>query len=331
MKKFIRLTQIILFLLFTATSANAWHLVGGEMYYECLGNNQYKISMKVYRDCRSQANPAAPFDNPAPFSVFDGNGNQVIINGSSNTVYVPIAVGPNNLPVSTGNPCVIPPSGLCVEEAIYETTITLPYNPNGYHIAYQRCCRNSSITNIFNPNTHGGTFTVFISDLAQTTCNQSAQFANLPPIVICTNQPLNVDHSATDAEGDSLVYSFCAPYTGFQQGNPGPGPATPPPYSTVPFIPPLSATNPLGGSPQITINPVTGFITGMPTVTGQYVVGVCVEEYRNGMLLSTLRRDFQFNATACAVTVQADILEDYKTGFRDYVLENCGDTIIDFL
>lgn len=330
MKAFIRFIPIAFFLLLS-TTASAWHLVGGEMYYECLGNNQYRIYMKVYRDCRNQVNPAAPFDDPSPFSVFDGNGNQVAINGGSNTVYVPISADPNNLPVSTGNPCVIPPTGLCVEEATYETTITLPYNPDGYHIAYQRCCRNSSITNIFNPNSYGGTFTVFISDLAQTTCNTSAQFTNFPPIVICTNQPLSIDHSATDPEGDSLVYSFCAPYTGFQMGNPGPGPATPPPYSTVPFIPPLSPTNPLGGNPQITINSQTGIITGIPTITGQYVVGVCVEEYRNGVLLSTLRRDFQFNATACAVTVQADILEDYKTGFRDYVLENCGDTVIDFI
>ena len=331
LKAFLRLLQIILFVLLSSTVADAWHLVGGEMYYECLGNNQYKIYMKVYRDCSNSNGQAAGYDNPAPFSVFDGNGNQVAINGGSNTVYVPIDIGPNNIPVTTGNPCVIPPSGLCVEEATYETTITLPYNPNGYHISYQRCCRNSSITNIFNPNSYGGTFTIFISDLAQTSCNNSPKFNNFPPIVICTNQPLDVDHSASDIEGDSLVYSFCAPFTGFQQGNPGPGPATPPPYSTVPFIPPLTASNPLGGNPVITINPQTGFITGIPTVTGQYVVGVCVEEYRNGVLLSTLRRDFQFNATACAVTVQADILEDYKTGFRDFVVENCGDTIIDFV
>ena len=331
MKIYLRLSQIILTFLLFSTPLKSWHLVGGEMFYECLGNNQYRITMIVYRDCRVQQNPAAPFDPQAPFSVFDGNGNQVLVTASSNTVFVPISSGPSNIPVSTGNPCVIPPSGLCVEEATYETTLTLPFNPSGYHIAYQRCCRNSTITNIFNPNTFGGTFTTFISDLAQSSCNNGARFNNLPPIVICTNQPLNVDHSAFDPEGDSLVYSFCAPYTGFQQGNPGPAPATPPPYSTVPFIPPLSATNPLGGSPQITINSQTGIITGIPTIPGQYVVGVCVEEYRNGVLLSTLRRDFQFNTTACAVTVQADIEEDYKTGFRDFVLENCGDTIIDFI
>jgi gliding motility-associated-like protein len=307
-------------------TSNAWHLVGGEMYYECLGNNQYKIFMKVYRDCNTQQ--GANFDNPALLSVFDGLGNSV--SGINNPVSVPIAIGPTNIPVTTGNPCVTPPPGLCVEEAIYELTLTLPYNPNGYHISYSRCCRNTSITNIFNPNDYGGTFTTFISDLAQTSCNNGAKYNNFPPIIICVGQPLNVDHSASDVEGDSLVYSFCAPFQGLTSQNPA-GPADPPPYSTVPFIPPLSATNPLGGSPQITINPQTGLITGIPIQQGQFVVGVCVEEYRNGVLLSTLKRDFQFNATSCAVNVQADILENYKTGFREYVIENCGDTIIDII
>lgn len=329
MKTFIQLLCALLLAVALPNSLKAWHLVGGEVYYECLGNNQYRITMKVYRDCSNNGGNVAGFDIPAPMSVFDGNGNPVAVNGASNTVFAQMT-GPVNIPVNTGNPCVVPPAGLCVEEGTYQIVLTLPYNPSGYHISYQRCCRNSSITNIFNPNTYGGTFTAFISDLAQQTCNNGARFNNFPPIVICVNQPLNVDHSAMDTEGDSLVYSFCAPYTGFQQGNPGPGPATAPPYATVPFIPPLSSSNPLGGNPQITIHPQTGLITGIPTIPGQYVVGVCVEEYRNGVLLSTLRRDFQFNAVTCAVNVQADIVEDYKIGFRDFVIERCNETNINF-
>ena len=37
----------------------------------------------------------------------------------------------------------------------------------------------------------------------------------------------------------------------------------------------------------------------MPTTAGQYVIGICVEEWRDGSLLSTSNRDFQFNVTVC--------------------------------
>ena len=50
------------------------HLVGGEIYYECLGNDDYLITLKVYRDCFSSG---APFDSPASIAVYDANGGLV--------------------------------------------------------------------------------------------------------------------------------------------------------------------------------------------------------------------------------------------------------------
>ena len=53
----------------------ATHIVGGEIYYDKLSGNQYKITLKVYRDC---INGVPPLDNPAFVTVFD-------INQSNNT------------------------------------------------------------------------------------------------------------------------------------------------------------------------------------------------------------------------------------------------------
>ena len=130
---------------------------------------------------------------------------------------------------------------------------------------------------------------VEITPLAQATCNNSPVFEDFPPPVICVNEPLVYSHKATDAEGDELVYEFCSPLLGGSQNNPTPDPDAPPPYQNVGFIlPNYSASNPLGGNPRITINPVTGEISGMPTLQGQYVVGICVSEYRNGQLFMTV-------------------------------------------
>src|SRR6266446_5440489 len=46
--------HLFLFLSCIATPwqiASASHIVGGEMSYICLGNDQYQITLKVFRDC----------------------------------------------------------------------------------------------------------------------------------------------------------------------------------------------------------------------------------------------------------------------------------------
>ena len=72
-------------------------------------------------------------------------------------------------------------------------------------------------------------------------------------------------------------------------------------------MPGYSATNPLDASPALSIDPQTGLLTGTPTTEGQYVVGVCVREYRNGVLIATHIRDFQFNVSECIPVVVASL------------------------
>ncbi len=283
---------VSLFLICLFFNAKATHIVGGDLSYQCIGNDQYIVTVKIYRDCYFGQ---AEFDNPIRVTVFNG------VNGDNQYDILFLTLDEvNNIPFNSNNPCLSPPPNVCVEEGIYEQVITLPYDPNGYHLATQRCCRNNTINNIYNPSTTGVTYTIYISDLAQSTCNASPVFNDFPPLIICGNEELLFDHSASDAEGDQVVYSFCSPLIGGSLSDPVPFAATPPPFTPVTFIsPPYAPTNPLNGSPQVTIDANTGLITGTPNTFGQFVVGVCVEEYRNGALLSVTKRDFQFNVVQC--------------------------------
>ena len=81
-----RIYLLFFFSLVTLTS-DATHIVGGELYYSYLGNNQYRIQLTVYRDC---FNGVPPFDNPATVGVWDANNNFVMAvvlntNGPQNT------------------------------------------------------------------------------------------------------------------------------------------------------------------------------------------------------------------------------------------------------
>lgn len=291
----------------------ATHLVGGELIYTYLGNNNYQLKLKVWRDCNSSTG----FDDPAIVSAYDNTSLLRYTFSMSNPVTSFV------VPVVT-NPCLVWPPGVCVEQAIYTMTVNLPPIPGGYVLAYQRCCRNNSIVNLVNPGNTGVTYMATIPDFATNGFNSSPEFTNYPPIVICADEPIVFDHSAIDPDGDSLVYSMCTPYQGGDASNPNP--AFPPPYQLVNWLSPFSQANQIGGMPGMNINPVTGLLTGYPNSVGNFVVGVCVSEYRNGVLLDVHLRDFQFYITSCNPSVVAD----FTTAFGSDSILVCGNQTVNF-
>ncbi|MFZ9156238.1 MAG: hypothetical protein ACO22A_07790, partial [Schleiferiaceae bacterium] len=248
--------------LLASFASGAAHLVGGEITYTCLGSNQYQVKLRIYRDCFSGG---AAFDNSVNFSVYNVAGT-LVTNPS-------VPKGPTiSVPAGTGNPCLTTPPNICTEYAEYIATLTLPPVVGGYTISYQRCCRNSTISNITNPGSRGNTYTVQIPSM-DNSCNSTPAFTTVPPIVLCLGDQLNIDASATDSNSDSLYYEFCDIYTGGSSGNPSPGTASAPPYTTIPFVAPATSAQPIPGTPALSINPQTGIISGVATTAGQYVVG----------------------------------------------------------
>jgi gliding motility-associated-like protein len=315
-----RLLPFIL-ILFNGTLLRGTHIIGGELYYDCLGNNQYKITLKVYRDC---FNGQAPFDNPANITVWNGNG------GFVQNISIPFP-GSTNVPFIAGNPCFQAPATVCVEEAVYTTIVTLPASPSGYVLAYQRCCRNNTIVNLVSPQSTGATYTETIPPSGPNVCNNSPRFNNFPPIALCIGDNLVFDHSATDPDGDSLVYELCATYAGGSPSDPMPIPTSPPPFDEIIFQNPYSINNPIASNPPISINSQTGVLNVSPTQLGQYVVGVCVKEYRNGVLIGTHRRDFQFNVVNCTVNVNAEILLPQSLNpLAENLFLSCGEFTVNF-
>ncbi len=269
------------------------------MFYECIGPNQYLFTMKLFRDCNSTG---AAFDDPATFGFFNSDGDLV----GSTTAFVGDIQSINT---DLDTPCLGFPPDICVEEGIYTFEVTLPNDSETFEVVYQRCCRNGTIQNLIDPGAQGLTIVATVPPASVAACNSSPSFDNFPPPVLCAGETLVFDHSATDADGDELVYSLCAPYIGATQAMPMPGIPSNPPYAEVSWGAGFSAVEPLNGNPGLAINSETGLLTGVPTQLGQFVVGVCVEEWRDGQLVSTNTRDFQFNVQFCDVSSEAIIAE----------------------
>ena len=296
---------LILVVLSVTFSSNATHIVGGEIQYEHLGGASYKLIVNLYRDC----DPASvDFPTDAFIRVDRGNGTFF-----ADFQLPMLSRDTLNPPLDT---CVVDP-GICVEEAIYSTIVNLPAGTGGYHLYSQYCCRNGSIVNISNPLNMFETFYAYVPDNNIYLTNSSPVISNFPPVFVCNNIDLNLDFAASDLDGDSLVYSFYTPHNGdngsftFYSGI-GYGAGTPPnnwQTTDVAWLAGYSASDPLdpGAGPGLTINPQTGHISGSPVALGQYVVGVQVDEYRDGVLIGRITRDFQFNVVNCPPPQQAGI------------------------
>ena len=196
--------------------ALAKHIIGGDIQYECLGDGRYRITMKIYRDCRPQEQ-AAELDGAEGDP--DGGAFVTIYRGNTSFQEVQTLVLPLNghrFIEAPDFPCLIPPDNLCVEEGLYVFEVEFADWPSSqsYHIVYQRCCRNNTISNIVAPGDNGATYAIEITPEAQAVCNNSPVFREFPPTVVCVDNSIDFDHSASDMEGDSLVYSFCFPLNG---------------------------------------------------------------------------------------------------------------------
>ena len=321
---------IILFIGMLSNPARATHIVGGELTAEYIrtvgGSWEYEVSFWIYRDCSSLQNFG--FDDTLYITVF--NSNNVVFRVDT------ILFNPLNrqvLDVIVDNPCLVAPPNICTELGFYQGRFLYPKNLGGYTLSFERCCRNAGILNIVTPGSVGSTYTTNIPGIMVIGVNPSSspKFKQYPPMVLCIDDNISFDHSAFDKDGDSLVYELCTPFLGggrsplglHSPNSPYPVPANPPPYTPLIWTPGFSINNMLVANPQLHIDSLTGLLTGKPTAIGQYVVGICVKEFRNGLLLSENKRDFQFTVTKCdpnsiaAASSQERFCDGLKVDFKN--------------
>lgn len=207
--------------------------------------------------------------------------------------------------------CITNPPTVCYRVDQYSEVIELPDIAAGYIVSVQRCCRIVGIVNVGNSNLVGLTYTNTIPGIinAQPYRNNSSPvFAQKDTVIICSKSPITFDFSATDADNDSLSYSFVDGLTGGDSSmlgaRPDPPTSPPPPYfpnALIQYSNGYSGSSPLG--PGVTIDALTGIISGTaPAATGTYVVAVAVKEYRGGVLIGSTRKEIHVDVANCSFT-----------------------------
>ncbi|GAB2569637.1 hypothetical protein GCM10027190_19570 [Spirosoma areae] len=172
----------------------------------------------------------------------------------------------------------------------------------GYYISYQNRNRNGGINNISNPLQTGYTFYLEFPALLKNNLlfeNSSPRFGTINGEYICIGEPFTFPFGGTDPDGDELRYSMINPLNQKGTGNGNTSSVLPAPYPDVNWLPGFSAANAIPGTPSLSVNAQTGELAVTATQLGLFVFAVNVEEFRNGVKIGEVRRDFQFLVIDC--------------------------------
>jgi hypothetical protein len=266
---------LILVMLWFPNEAKASHVQGGNLTYQCLTGNQYRLRLALYRDC---AGVAAPTTVSINYRSVSCNINlNVTLNRIAGTGQEVTPICPGQATQCTGG------SQPGVQEYIYEGIVTLPACSD-WVMSYSLCCRNTAIGTIVNPGSQNMYIQATLNNLAFP-CNDSPTFTNRPVPFVCVGQPFCFNNGSVDPDGDSLSYTLMTPMHS----------AT----VNVTYNAPYSASNPLASAPAPTFNPLTGDMCVTPTSLQVTVFAVLVKEWRNGVLVGSVMRDIQVRTITC--------------------------------
>lgn len=282
MRKTFNASFIAMLLLLTGWgySAKASHYMGSEITYTCLGNHQYEIELSVYSDCS-----AIPPGNNANVTL------SAATCGVSNiTLALQLQSTTDVTPVCpTANTSCNGGSGTFgISRSIYKGVVTLPTGTSGgcsdWVASYNSCCRNAAPTSIANPTSQSHYIDAHIND-ANSFCNTSPRFLDDAPVkYACFNDTIMTSFAATDADGDSLVYSLVP-----VRGSGG---------AALTYVGSFSATTPFGGAAVLDAQSGALIVNAAPQ---QQVnpIAVKVEEYRNGVKIGEVTREVMYYLANC--------------------------------
>ena len=258
---------------------SASHVPGGNITYEHIGPNTWVVTLTVFEDCGNSFMTNAP--EPITASNTCGLTNPTIslpniIFQDEVTQLCPLLFNQGQSECSGG-----PFPGVYMH--VWRDTITLPGSCDSWIFAYDDCCRNQSVNLVGLSNDY-----YFETILNSTTAptNSSPVITSQPIPYNCINQPVNYNFGVIEPDGDSLHFSLV---DALADAN-----------TSAPYAAGYTGPSPING---IAINPNTGEITFTPTIQGNFVVVVLIEEFNsNGDLVGSIMQDFQFEIITCTNT-----------------------------
>lgn len=297
---------LVIFMAFFNLKLEASHIVGGEFEFIFSGRGYiYNVNMNMYYDELNAEIGLLDEDLDILISVFDKK------NNISVRVIKLTRISKDFINYSN-NGCN-DPRILLTRKLFYTGTVDMTglNAPEGYYMVWERCCRNENTLNIVHYDGAGYDIAgqVFylelppVSVLGKRFINSSPIFGTVESQYFCRDVFSYINFKGIDLDGDSLVYRMVNPLKGHSTAyDPQPTFPQSAPYDSIDFLPGYFPTNAIRGNPRLRINKNTGVLSVNPSELGLFAFAVACEEYRDGVKIGEVRRDFQFYVQDCPKT-----------------------------
>lgn len=274
MRTIIHFLSAFALMLMCYSSANATHLMGGDIGITVNVNGGLILEHVNFRDTLG-----IPAYNQAQFKIEKWD------TASNSWSYIGSNVMPQDTAASGGLLIGIP-YGIQIYR--YRSvpgvidTLFAQHGAGKYRFITYDCCRNNAILNLSNPG--GESFVItceYTYDPAPAASKYSPEFLAIPIIYGPVNNAWIYNPLPFDSDGDSLSWSLNTP---FGKYNASTGPVVCAGYNT-----PSAAV-----SGPFTLNSATGQVDWTPDQVGNYVASFEITEYKNGIEIGKVLRDMQY-------------------------------------
>ena len=282
------------------------YVKGADLSYRCLGSDNYELTLKLYKTCNPSSNQLShcklAYDPVTcqPISMDCSSADSIFVGYYSPNCGVCDNVNLTNL-ISVSETTIYCDStqSTCnnggmegVEEWIYRDTIILPAQCNDWRFVYGNRARDlQNITNLQDIPLNRGLFVeAFLNNQADS-CNNAPEFTTTPFHRGCSGQKFCYSHGIFDPDGDSLVITFVTPQARFLDST-GQG-------HLVEYNPRLTGAQPFTADSQIIVDTFSGGFCFSPLQQESSVLAIKVEEFRNGVKIGEVVRDFQVDVGDC--------------------------------
>lgn len=263
-------------------------ILGAELYYQQLENQQVQIFLTKY--VKSVSNQLSSFETVALHER-----EAFMLHSTLQLERVCI----QDVPSPETKPCG---SAGEIKKVTYSAQTMLASMPGGFDITWgQYGIEESPMTNIESTTAIDIALSVHLPDPMAGLINSMPYLLEFPPHLICANEVQSIELQAEDSDGDQITYNFSNLLSPKSQDGEAGTLTTPilatdavpvlpkitgrPPLKNIPFRSGFSGTHPLSKE-SCQLDAESGQLSLETTLSGQYLIGLTLKDYRQEKLLS---------------------------------------------